>query len=79
MELWTYYPLNEIDIKLKKLNITKNITENEMFFNKISGLNGGIVSVSMESDALRAIPVTHSNNSRYFGIDGELAELMQEK
>lgn len=79
IELWTYRPLNKLDIQLQAVKYTPNLTENDMFFNKIIGLYGEAVTVVMERDPLRAIPDANANGSRYFGIDGELAELMREK
>lgn len=79
IELWTYKPLNKDSIQLQTIKFTPNLTENDMFFNKIIGLYGETVTVVMERDQLRVIADANANGSRYFGIDGELAELMREK
>lgn len=77
LQMWTYVALNQERVNESSVPVTSRLTEADMFPNKITQLNGERIRVSMELDEIRAYKI--GNSSRYYGTDGELAELMREK
>lgn len=80
LQLFTFNPFTDNGFQLHNISVEnisneKRFFEKDMFFNKIMNLHKKTLNVTMDDEEQRAC----FRDNRYYGVDGELAVLMEER
>lgn len=78
--VYAYLPFTEYGFRVLNMTKEKYLAERDVFQRKVTNVFGSIITVSMELEELRVIRGNEQMPmSRFYGVDGDLAELVRER